>query len=70
MAKAYICSLCGRPILEAEHMEGYQNQLQTWEPLHKRCAEVLNDLAERSGQDAPILRDGFFLAHRSPDWGT
>jgi hypothetical protein len=64
MANAYMCSLCGKPILEADHMEGYQNQMRTWEPLHEKCAEVLNELARRAGQAGPVLRDGFTATPR------
>ena len=45
MANAYICSMCGQPILDADHMEGYHGQLKTWQPLHEKCAEVLDEIA-------------------------
>lgn len=59
MAKAYICSMCGQPILDADHMEGFHGQLKTWQPLHEKCAEILGDIARRTGQMGPTLRDGF-----------
>jgi len=59
MARAYICSMCGQPILDADHMEGFHGQLKTWQPLHEKCAEILGDIARRTGQIGPALRDGF-----------
>ncbi len=59
MAMISICSMCGQPIMEADHMEGYHGQLKSWEPLHEKCAEALNELAKRSGKAGPALRDGF-----------
>jgi hypothetical protein len=51
--------MCGQPILEPVHMEGFHGQLKSWQPLHERCAEVLGEIARRTGQNGPVLRDGF-----------
>ncbi len=59
MASAYMCSMCGQPILESVHMEGFHGQLKSWQPLHEKCAEALGEIARRSGQAGPVLRDGF-----------
>jgi len=59
MAHALVCELCSRPILEADYLEGYEGRIGNWEPLHKRCAESLSELARQTGQGAPVLRDGF-----------
>ena len=59
MARAYNCSMCGLPILEADHMEGFHGQLKSWQPLHEKCAEILGEIAKRTGHSGPALRDGF-----------
>jgi len=59
MAHPLVCEMCRRPILEADYLEGYQGSIGSWEPLHKRCAESLNDLARQTGRGGPVLREGF-----------
>jgi hypothetical protein len=59
MGKAYNCGMCGRPILEAGHMEGYHGLMGTWEPLHEKCAGIIKEMAQQTGRKEPILRDGF-----------
>jgi hypothetical protein len=59
MANPFICGMCGHPILEADHMEGYHGQMRTWEPLHRKCAEAIQVIAKRIGQEGPVIRDGF-----------
>ncbi|MEW6721114.1 MAG: hypothetical protein AB1346_11750 [Thermodesulfobacteriota bacterium] len=66
MANPYICGMCGKPILEEEHVEGYHGQMKTWEPLHTKCAEAIQTLAKRTGQEGPLIRDGFAGAMASP----
>jgi len=59
MANSHTCGMCGRPILEANHVEGYHGLMKTWEPLHEKCAEILSEMARRTGQTGPVIRDGF-----------
>ncbi len=59
MGRGYACAMCGQPILEAGHVEGYLGRMETWVPLHERCAENIRKVARRTGKEGPILRDGF-----------